>query len=120
MRKHPTYSAKVSGEFVAELFEQGRADLQREIVDYRPSEAGGAAALVAISARSVTSMPKWIVYCTECNRPSTYLEIRDKSIDLANPTAKKPILAEEGDKWGCPYCKRESRVRECDLTYSYS
>jgi hypothetical protein len=76
--------------------------------------------MVAISARSVRNMPKWVVYCTECNRPSTYVEIRDKSLDLANPTAKKPILSDEGDKWGCPYCKRESRVRECDLTYSYS
>jgi hypothetical protein len=114
--KHPTSSAKVSGEFV----EQGTADLSREIVYCGASEASSAAALAAISARSVTSMPKWIVYCTECNRPSTYVEIRDKNIDLANPMAKKPIVAEEGDKWGCPYCKRESRVRECDLTYSYS
>jgi hypothetical protein len=65
-------------------------------------------------------MPKWIVYCTECNRPSTYVEIRDKSIDLANPMAKKPALSNEGDKRDCPYCKRELRVRECDLTYSYS
>jgi len=65
-------------------------------------------------------MPKWIVYCTECNRPSTYVEIRDKNEDPEHPKAKKPVLSSEGNKWGCPYCKRESRVRECDLTYSYS
>jgi hypothetical protein len=99
---------------------QGAQKLQGESVARAASEASGAAALAKISARSVRNMPKWIVYCTECNRPSTYVEIRDKSIDLANPMVKKPVLVNEGNKWGCPYCKRESRVRECDLTYSYS
>jgi hypothetical protein len=113
---HPTDSAKLSRESGA----QGTAELFGEIVDCGAMETGSAAAMAAISARSVRKMPKWIVYCTECNRPSTYVEIRDKSIDLANPMAKKPALSEQGDTWGCPYCKRESRVRECDLTYSYS
>jgi hypothetical protein len=56
-------------------------------------------------------MPKWVIYCSECNRPATYAEIDSASIDLADPTVKKPILSDEGDKWDCPFCKKESRVR---------
>jgi hypothetical protein len=83
-------------------------------------EAGGKAAMVQVSARSVTRMPKWVIYCAQCNRPATYAEIDSASIDLADPTAKKPILPDEGDRWDCPFCKKESPVRECDLTYSYA
>jgi len=80
----------------------------------------GKAAMVLVSARSVTRMPKWVIYCAQCNRPATYVEIDSASIDLADPTAKKPILRDEGDRWDCPFCKKESRVRGCDLTYSYA
>ena len=83
-------------------------------------EAGGAAAMVPISTRPVTRMPKWVIYCAECNRPATYAEIDSASIDLADPSVKKPVLPDEGDKWDCPFCKKETRVRECDLTYSYA
>ena len=76
--------------------------------------------MVQVSARSVTRMPKWVIYCAQCNRPATYAEIDSASIDLADPTAKKPILPDEGDRWDCPFCKKESPVRECDLTYSYA
>jgi hypothetical protein len=65
-------------------------------------------------------MPKWVVYCEECNRPSIYVEVDISTMDLTAPKAKKPILPVEGDKWHCPRCKRESRVRDCDLTYSHA
>jgi hypothetical protein len=81
-------------------------------------EVGGAAALVQVLARTVKGMPKWVVYCGQCNRPSTYNEIDVSTIDLAAPTAKKPPL--KGDRWECPYCKRKSRIRDCDLTYSHA
>jgi hypothetical protein len=81
---------------------------------------GGVSALVQISARAVTNMPKWVAYCKECNRPSIYVEVDTATMDLAAPKAKKPLLPVEGDRWDCPLCKRESRVRECDLTYSHA
>ena len=70
-------------------------------------------------------MPKWVAYCRRCNRPSTF-----QRIDLANPaltallrgafpTVKKPNLPAEGEKWECPYCKRESSIKLSDLTFSY-
>jgi hypothetical protein len=79
----------------------------------------GAAALVQISTRAVIGMPKWVVYCGQCNRPSTYNEIDVSTIDLAAPTAKKPLLPGKGERWECPFCKRKSQVRDCDLTYSH-
>jgi hypothetical protein len=100
--------------------ERGTPSQSKRVVDAGTIQAGGAAALVQISARSVTRMPKWVIYCAQCNRPATYAEIDSGSIDLADPTAKKPILRDAGDNWDCPFCKKESRVRECDLTYSYA
>ena len=76
--------------------------------------------MVQISERAVTSMPKWVVYCEECNCPSIYVEIDSSTMDLTAPRAKKPLLPVEGDRWACPRCKRESRVRDCDLTYSHA
>jgi hypothetical protein len=70
-------------------------------------------------------MPKWIVYCRQCNRPSTYREIRpshsedDAIVREASPSVKKPALPANGDRRECPFCKRESRIERCDLTYSY-
>jgi hypothetical protein len=114
--EHPTSSAKVSGEHV----ERRTPSRSKTSINGGTIEAGGAAAMVQISTRPVTKMPKWVIYCSECNRPATYAEIDSASIDLADPTVKKPILSDEGDKWDCPFCKKESRVRECDLTYSYA
>jgi hypothetical protein len=65
-------------------------------------------------------MPKWVVYCGQCNRPSTYNEIDVSTIDLAAPTAKKPILPRQGERRECPLCKRKFQVRDCDLTYSHA
>jgi hypothetical protein len=83
-------------------------------------EAGIAVELVQILARAVTRMPKWVVYCGQCNRPSPYNEIDVSTIDLSAPSAKKPALPVKGERWECPYCKRKSKVRECDLTYSHA
>lgn len=82
--------------------------------------AGRAAALVQVFARTVKGMPKWVVYCGQCNRPSTYNRIDDSTIDLAAPAAKKPSLPVKGDGWECPLCKRKSKIRDCDLTYSHA
>ena len=83
-------------------------------------EVGGAAAMVQIFARTIINMPKWVVYCEECNRPSIYVEIDSSTMGLAVPKAKKPLLPAEGDTWACPLCKKASRVRESDLTYSHA
>jgi hypothetical protein len=83
-------------------------------------ELGGGPALVPIYEGTVTNMPKWVVYREECNCPSIYVEIDSATMDLTAPKAKKPLLPMEGDRWACPRCKSESRVRECDLTYSYA
>jgi len=70
-------------------------------------------------------MPKWIAYCRQCNRPSTYSEIDPATDEQASigpddlPSAKKPSLPADGDHRECPFCKRESRIAHCDLTYSY-
>jgi len=53
-------------------------------------------------------MPKWVIYCSECNRPATYAEVDSASIDLADPSFKKPILPGEGDTWDCPFCNHAS------------
>jgi hypothetical protein len=113
---HQTSSAKVSRERV----ERRTPSRSKTSIDAGTMEAGGAAAMVPISTRPVTKMPKWVIYCAECNRPATYAEIDSASIDLADPSVKKPVLPDEGDKWDCPFCKKETRVRECDLTYSYA
>ena len=102
-----------------EFAEYGAPELSATISSAGTMEAGGTAALVQISTRAVTGMPKWIVYCGQCNRPSTYNEIDVSTIDLAAPTAKKPMLPRKGEGWECPFCKRKSQVRECDLTYSH-
>ena len=71
------------------------------------------------------TMPKWIVYCRQCNRPSPYREINssqtedDAIVREASPSVKKPALPANGDRRECPFCKRESRIEHCDLTYSY-
>jgi hypothetical protein len=116
VKKHPTPSATVSGEHV----ERGRPGRSNTIIDGGTIVAGRAAAMVQVSTRPVTRMPKWVIYCEVCNRPAPYAEIDRASINLANPTAKKPILPDEGDRWDCPFCKKESRVRGCDITYSYA
>jgi hypothetical protein len=71
-------------------------------------------------------MPKWIVYCRQCNRPSAYQDI-DPEIPAvtallasASPSVKKPLLPEDGNRWECPFCKKSSHIKECDLTFSYS
>jgi hypothetical protein len=69
---------------------------------------------------AVLGMPKWVVYCGQCNRASPYNEIDVSTIDLASPTAKKPELPSNGERWECPFCKKKSHVRECDLTYSHA
>jgi hypothetical protein len=116
VEEHQTNSAKINRERV----ERGTPSGSKTTIDAGTIEAGGTAALVQVSARPVTRMPKWVIYCAVCNRPATYAEIDSASIDLADPTVKKPILRDEGDKWDCPFCRKESRVRECDLTYSYA
>jgi hypothetical protein len=120
--KHPRSSAKVSRESV----EHGECEEYRGPVlpaTTNPAgtvEASSAAALVQISTRAVRGMPKWVVYCGQCNRPSPYNEIDVSKMDLAAPSAKKPPLPVKGERWECPFCKRKSLVRECDLTYSHA
>lgn len=71
-------------------------------------------------------MPKWIVYCRQCNRPSAYRDIDPEMpalatlLDSASPTVKKPELPNDGDRWQCPYCKKPSKIKQCDLTFSYA
>lgn len=71
-------------------------------------------------------MPKWVAYCRRCNRASTYQKIDlatpglTSLIGCALPTVKKPELPAEGQKWECPYCKRESSIKVSDLTFSYA
>jgi len=119
--QHPRSSAKVSPECVehGECAEYGAPELPATSIYTGTMEAGGAAALVPVFARTVKGMPKWVVYCGQCNRPSTYNRIDVSAIDLAAPTAKKPPLPVKGEGWECPYCKRKSRIRDCDLTYSH-
>jgi len=38
----------------------------------------------------------------------------------ALPAVKKPELPAAGQKWECPYCKRESSIKVSDLTFSYA
>jgi hypothetical protein len=113
---HPTSSAQASGERV----EKGSPGLSAATYLAGTVEACCTAAVVQISTGTVTRMPKWVVYCGQCNRPSTYNEIDVSTIDLAAPTAKKPVLPRKGERWECPLCKRESQIRDCDLTYSYA
>ena len=82
-------------------------------------EAGTAAGWYRLT-KAVTRMPKWVAYCGQCNRPSPYNEIDVSTIDLSAPSAKKPTLPAKGEGWECPYCKRKSQIRDCDLTYSYA
>lgn len=65
-------------------------------------------------------MPKWVAYCQECDRCSTFRKIDLSNFDLAAPQLKKPLLPADGENWHCPICKRETRVRNCDLTYSHA
>ena len=99
--------------------EYGAPELSAAINRAGTMEVGGAATLVPIFTRTVIGMPKWVVYCGQCNRPSTYNEIDVSTIDLAAPTAKKPMLPGKDERWECPFCKRKSQVRDCDLTYSH-
>jgi len=119
---HPRSSAKVSRESVehGDCAEYGAPALSATSTNAGKMATGGAAALVQIFARTVKGMPKWVVYCGQCNRPSTYNQIDDSTIDLAAPAAKKPPLPVKGEGWECPLCKRKSQVRDCDLTYSHA
>jgi hypothetical protein len=121
VEEHPRSSAKVSRECVEHrgYTNNGAAVLPATVNPAGTMEAVDAAALVQISTRAVTGMPKWVVYCGQCNRPSVYNEIDVSTIDLAAPTAKKPMLPGKGEGWECPFCKRKSQVRDCDLTYSH-
>ncbi|HLZ90508.1 MAG TPA: hypothetical protein VKQ28_02245 [Candidatus Acidoferrum sp.] len=71
-------------------------------------------------------MPKWVAYCRLCNRPSAYREIDPEMPALvtlflsASPAVRKPALPQEGDRWLCPFCKKASNVKPCDLTFSYA
>jgi len=101
---HPRSSAKVSRESVehGDCAEYGAPPLSAASTNAGKMATGGAAALVQIFARTVKGMPKWVVYCGQCNRPSTYNQIDDSTIDLAAPAAKKPPLSGEGEGWGMP------------------
>lgn len=66
------------------------------------------------------TMPKWVAYCQECDHVSDFQKIAPSALDLAAPKAKKPVLPPDGETWHCPVCKRQTRVRECDLTYSHA
>jgi len=57
-------------------------------------------------------MPKWVVYCGQCNRPSTYNQIDDSTIDLAAPAAKKPPTSGEGGGVGMPLVQAKVAVRD--------
>src|SRR5467141_4641755 len=70
--------------------------------------------------RGTMTMPKWIAYCQECDRASTFRKIDPSTLDLAAPKLKKPALPEGGETWNCPACKRQTRVRDCDVTYSHA
>jgi hypothetical protein len=120
--KHPSNGAKVSRESLehGKCLEDGARILSATAHSPTTMEAACAAALVQISTRTVLGMPKWVVYCGQCNRPSPYNEIDVSTIDLAAPTAKKPELPSNGERWECPFCKRKSQVRECDLAYSHA
>ena len=119
---HPRSSAKVSRESVehGDCAEHGAPALLATSTNAGKMATGRTAALVQIFARTVKGMPKWVVYCGQCNRPSTYNQIDDSTIDLAAPAAKKPPLPVKGEGWECPLCKRKSQVRDCDLTYSHA
>jgi hypothetical protein len=66
------------------------------------------------------TMPKWVAYCQECDHVSEFKKIALSALDLAVPKAKKPVLPPNGELWNCPVCKRQTRVRDCDLTYSHA
>src|SRR5882724_10225506 len=66
------------------------------------------------------SMPKWVAYCPECDHCSPFRKIDISTLDLATPKLKKPVLPAGGESWLCPICKRQTRVRDCDLTYSHA
>lgn len=65
-------------------------------------------------------MPKWVAYCPECDRCSPFRKIDPATVDLAAPEIKKPVLPAGGEDWHCPRCNRDTRVRNCDLTYSHA
>ena len=86
----------------------------------------GSDALHCVSGRSLPratdaiGMPKWVAYCPECDHCSPFRKIDVTTLDLAAPKLKKPVLPADGESWYCPVCKRETRVRDCDLTYSHA
>jgi hypothetical protein len=66
------------------------------------------------------NMPRWVAYCPKCDHGSPFKKIDPSSLDLAAPSAKKPSLPVGGEIWHCPNCKRETRIRDCDLAYSHA
>jgi len=71
-------------------------------------------------ATDAIGMPKWVAYCPECDHCSPFRKIDVTTLDLAAPQLRKPVLPADGESWYCPVCKRQTRVRDCDLTYSHA
>jgi hypothetical protein len=61
-------------------------------------------------------MPRWIVVCPKCKRSvkfsKTTFAIGDHQ---RTEVGAKPPIQPSGVTAGCPYCKRSSTLRSCDL-----
>jgi hypothetical protein len=68
-------------------------------------------------------MPKWVVICPKCSHQLTYAEVEEhvresmRRDPIVNMT--RPRIEPGGQEQKCSYCKREIKIKACDLTYSY-